>query len=79
MTNLNTASLPTINRPARTHEHGWIVESSHATSLGRVLYVRCGGCGTRRVDVQEHGELPPVALSSEILGSRIEQPGAEPR
>ena len=66
MTNLNTASRPTIGSSARAHEHAWRVESSHRTSLGRVLYVRCVECGTRRVDVQEHAELPPVGLSSEI-------------
>jgi hypothetical protein len=65
VTNLNTASRPIIRR-ALAHEHGWVVESSHATSLGRVIYVRCNDCGTRRVDVQEHGELPPIAASAEI-------------
>ena len=67
MTNLNTASLPTITRRVRAHEHAWLIESSHATSLGRVLYVRCADCGTRRVDVQEGGVMPPEALSSEIV------------
>jgi hypothetical protein len=66
VTNSNTASRPTIAPTARAHEHAWTVESGHATSLGRVLYVRCDECGTRRVDVQEHGEVPPVALSAEI-------------
>jgi hypothetical protein len=78
VTNLNTASRPII-APVRAHEHAWIVESGHATSLGRVLYVLCDECGTRRVDLQEHGELPPVALSSEIVRSRIEQPAADLR
>jgi hypothetical protein len=78
VTNLNTASRPIIS-PVRAHEHAWIVESGHATSLGRVLYVRCGECGTRRVDVQEHGERPPIALSSEIVRSGIEEPAADPR
>ncbi|MCO1337676.1 hypothetical protein BJH93_02040 [Kocuria polaris] len=48
------------------HEHGWRVESSHATSAGRVLYVTCGDCGTRRVDVQQAAHLPPLALSREL-------------
>lgn len=48
------------------HEHGWRVESSHATSSGRVLYVVCGECGTRRVDVQDAAHLPPDALSREL-------------
>ncbi|WP_053383071.1 hypothetical protein [Leucobacter celer] len=51
---------------AGTHEHGWYVESRHATSTGYVLYVRCGDCGTRRVDVQERFEAPPGALSVEL-------------
>lgn len=49
-----------------THEHGWYVESRHATSTGHVLYVRCGECGTRRVDVQERVDTPPEALSVEL-------------
>jgi hypothetical protein len=65
VTDLNTASRPIIRR-LLAHEHGWVVESSHATSLGRLLYVRCDDCGTRRVDVQERGELPPSAVSAEI-------------
>ncbi|AVM02257.1 hypothetical protein C6V83_13625 [Gordonia iterans] len=47
-------------------EHAWTTESSHATSSGRVRYVRCVHCGTRRVDFQEHPELPPTALSAEV-------------
>lgn len=53
------------------HEHGWEVESRHATSAGTLLYVRCGACGTRRVDLQERGDLPPVPLSVET-GCRID-------
>lgn len=48
------------------HEHGWRVESSHQTSQGRVLYVTCGGCGARRVDIQEAAHVPPSALSREL-------------
>ncbi|NGN91310.1 hypothetical protein G5C66_00970 [Nocardioides sp. KC13] len=47
------------------HEHGWVTESSHQTSEGRVLYVRCGECGVRRVDLQPHPLLPPRSLSRE--------------
>lgn len=52
--------------PAATHEHAWQVESRHATSAGWVLYVRCAGCGTRRVDVQDHPSGVPAALSREL-------------
>ena len=34
------------------HEHGWITESVHSTSQGRVRYVRCSACGARRVDLE---------------------------
>jgi hypothetical protein len=46
-----------------THEHGWLTESSHQTSEGRVHYVRCARCGVRRVDLQPHPLLPPQPLS----------------
>ncbi|MEI7056707.1 hypothetical protein WBG06_12890 [Nocardioides sp. CCNWLW239] len=45
------------------HEHGWLTESSHQTSEGRVHYVRCAACGVRRVDLQSHPLLPPQPLS----------------
>lgn len=66
MENLETESreIGVITAPA--HEHTWWVESRHATSEGQVTYVRCGACGTRRVDVQEHSELPPRAVSAEL-------------
>lgn len=46
-----------------SHEHGWCVESSHPTSMGRVLYVRCATCGARRVDLRDQIQTPPVTLS----------------
>jgi hypothetical protein len=49
-----------------THEHGWIVESAHRTLDGRVLYVRCDVCGTRRVDLEPHTVAVPGALSREL-------------
>ncbi len=54
--------------PVRTpaHEHAWSVESSHATSIGQVLYVRCVGCGARRVDLGGAPFVPPTALSTEV-------------
>lgn len=48
------------------HEHGWTVESSHPTSMGQVLYVRCEACGTRRLDLQHHTQAPPAALSKDL-------------
>ncbi|MFC8302067.1 hypothetical protein ACFUCV_00105 [Specibacter sp. NPDC057265] len=38
------------DRTAAATGHGWTVESAHATSQGRVLYVKCR-CGARRVDL----------------------------
>ena len=52
-------------RADATHDHGWLTESSHQTSDGQVLYVRCALCGVRRVDLQPHPLLPPRALSRE--------------
>ncbi|WP_068155013.1 hypothetical protein [Rhodococcus phenolicus] len=48
---------------AASHEHSWEVESRHRTSIGEVLYVRCAGCGTRRVDLHARVHTPAVALS----------------
>lgn len=45
------------------HEHGWRVESRHATSQGAVLYVRCAGCGARRVDLQAGVGVVPEPCS----------------
>lgn len=53
------------------HEHGWRTESSHQTSEGRVVYVRCASCGVRRVDLQPRPLVPPGPLSREV--------GDEPR
>jgi hypothetical protein len=50
------------------HEHTWRVESTHATSTGRVLYVRCDQCGAWRVDLQDHRHVPRAALSKELRG-----------
>ncbi|GAA1139306.1 MULTISPECIES: hypothetical protein [Microbacterium] len=61
MTSLHTLPIPRQTAPV--HEHAWLVDSRHPTSEGLVLYVRCDGCGVRRVDVQAHPQTPPVALS----------------
>ncbi len=46
-----------------THEHGWDVESRHATSEGTILYVVCADCGVRRIDLSPRSQLPPIALT----------------
>lgn len=66
----NTTSTPSLHGTTTldssvVHEHGWRLESRHATSLGSVLYVRCDECGVRRIDIQEYADRPPVALSVE--------------
>lgn len=48
------------------HEHGWLTESSHQTSEGRVIYVRCARCGVRRVDLQPHPLSPPRSMSRDL-------------
>ena len=48
------------------HEHGWMIESAHSTSEGRVLYVRCAECGTRRVDLQQWSATPPEPLTRTV-------------
>ncbi|MFS0712403.1 hypothetical protein ABC195_00860 [Microbacterium sp. 2P01SA-2] len=62
----SSPASPTAPLPTRTHEHGWTTESAHRTSDGIVRYVRCAGCGTRRIDLQATGSCPPVAQSTEI-------------
>ncbi|MFJ6532268.1 hypothetical protein [Microbacterium sp. NPDC091662] len=66
MTSLNTLPIPRVRPAAEAHEHAWLVESRHPTSEGIVLYVRCSGCDTRRVDLQAHSQTPPAALSAEV-------------
>jgi hypothetical protein len=67
MTSLHTLPIPRIpTAPAAAHEHAWLIESRHRTSEGMLLYVRCEGCGTRRVDAQSHSHRPPTALSREL-------------
>ncbi|PRB60845.1 hypothetical protein [Microbacterium sp. MYb45] len=68
MTSQNTLPIPRLRPETETHEHAWLVESRHPTGEGVVLYVRCGGCGTRRVDLQSHPHTPPTALSTETGG-----------
>lgn len=53
-------------RPIAVHEHGWSTESAHRTSEGTVVYVRCAGCGARRVDVEPAVAAPPTAASTVV-------------
>ena len=66
MANTENRSLPRNASSTAEHEHGWRVESCHATSAGELSYVRCGECGTRRVDLQEPSHLTPVPISTEL-------------
>ncbi len=67
MTFLHTLPIP--HPTARTHEHAWVADSRHPTSEGVVVYVRCVGCGTYRVDLETHPQRPATAISAEIAGS----------
>ncbi|MFJ4254910.1 hypothetical protein [Microbacterium sp. NPDC090003] len=79
MTTTNT--LP-ILRPAPApvaHEHSWLTESRHATSEGIVVYVRCGTCAARRVDLRPSSAtpstaLPPIAMSRSVGESPTVRP-----
>ncbi|RAX48588.1 hypothetical protein DQ353_14555 [Arthrobacter sp. AQ5-05] len=60
------ATLP-HSRPAPVHEHAWLAESTHNTSEGTVVYVRCAaGCGARRVDLQGPANVPASAVSKVV-------------
>ncbi|MEV8171930.1 hypothetical protein [Microbacterium sp. NPDC077486] len=67
MTSSDTLPLPRLASPADTHEHAWLVESRHPTSEGVVMYVRCVGCDSRRVDLAAHAQVPPAALSRAVV------------
>lgn len=66
MTAPQTLPIPRIPTQTPSHEHAWFVESRHRTSEGTLLYVRCTGCGIRRLDAQSHPHRPPSAVSREI-------------
>jgi hypothetical protein len=57
-----TSTQKTSTQETR-HEHSWATESRHATSAGYVVYVRCTECGSHRVDLQGHREMPPAPLT----------------
>ena len=66
MATLQALPQPTTTASESLHEHAWRIESQHPTSMGRVLYVRCLECGSRRVDLQQRFDVPPAALSREL-------------
>ena len=63
------ASAQAARTQEARHEHSWTTESRHATSAGYVLYVRCAGCGSHRVDLQGHWEMPPAPLTKVVDGA----------
>ncbi|TKV60498.1 hypothetical protein FDO65_01965 [Nakamurella flava] len=67
MTTTAAATVPVGGPIELGHEHGWMIESRHSTSQGWVVYVRCAGCGARRVDVQESAGAIPVPYSGIVL------------
>lgn len=67
MTASDTLQLPTLTP---VHEHGWATESAHRTSEGEVVYVRCVGCGARRVDLRSPYGVPPTAQSRAVSAAR---------
>ncbi|MFS0733524.1 hypothetical protein ABC304_16190 [Microbacterium sp. 1P10UB] len=64
MTAPSTLSSPVA---ASLHEHAWVTESTHATSAGRVRYVRCIACPARRIDLDPVASSPPAAIT-QIVG-----------
>ena len=52
--------------PNLSHDHSWLTESRHRVSDGLILYVRCSGCGSRRVDLQTAAQLVPAGISTVV-------------
>ncbi|MBQ3358142.1 MAG: hypothetical protein IJG47_04485 [Microbacterium sp.] len=77
----STDTLP-ILRPTTAlmaHEHFWLTESRHSTSEGIVVYVRCGACTARRIDLHPSSaapsiSVPPIAMSRSIGESPTVRP-----
>ncbi|MGM1018152.1 MAG: hypothetical protein ACQEW8_11515 [Actinomycetota bacterium] len=65
MSALDTRPTPLHRTLPAPHEHGWLVESRHATSEGTILYVRCAACGALRVDRHVAHAAAPEAVSRE--------------
>lgn len=71
MSILDTAPhLEHHDEPVTTeHGHTWHTESVHATSEGRVRYLRCADCGTRRVELRTTDPRSDADLTShDIIG-----------
>lgn len=66
MTIFHTQEIQSPLEQGATHEHAWLLESQHTTSQGQVSYVKCAGCGARRVELNSRFEEPPTALSRTI-------------
>lgn len=69
----STDTLPILRPTAApaAHEHSWLTESRHSTSEGTIVYVRCGACAARRVDLRPSSttpstSLPPIAMSRSV-------------
>lgn len=78
MTTLHTHENNTRIPQTPPEEHAWCVESSHQTSEGRVLYVRCANCPARRVDLVRPSGIAPVAYSREVSGEESQQSSHHP-
>ncbi|WP_353649497.1 hypothetical protein ABLG96_00585 [Nakamurella sp. A5-74] len=63
-----TDVLCTSIATVRAHEHGWCTESSHRTLEGVIRYVRCTGCGARRIDLVAAPGAVPAARSAIVPG-----------
>lgn len=74
MTTIDTRPAPQTSTQEARHEHSWATKSRHATSAGYVVYVRCTACGSHRVDLQGHREMPPAPLTR-VVGSAPEARG----
>lgn len=71
MTSTDTLPIPRPTTAPMAHEHFWLTESRHSTSEGIVVYVRCGACTARRIDLRPSSaapstSLPPIAMSRSI-------------
>lgn len=71
MTSTNALPIPRPLLSPQGHEHSWLTESRHPTSEGIIVYVRCGACAARRVDLQpsatvSNTTMPPIALSRSL-------------
>ena len=68
MTLHSTPAAPLAATPDTAHEHGWILQSRHATAEGMIRYVRCTLCSARRIDLEETPPRPPAPISA-VLGA----------